>query len=120
MQDTRVGYTGGARPNPTYSSVCSGGGHTEALKIDFDPNEVSYDQLLDVFWVGRCKLLGWLKVKSAPPASTTLETASMKSPSVRLFQTPGFNWDPAGFKRWFQMSTRAPTSGTTTTRRFRW
>lgn len=45
-----MGYTGGARPNPTYSSVCSGDGHTEALKIDFDPNEVSYDQLLDVFW----------------------------------------------------------------------
>jgi peptide-methionine (S)-S-oxide reductase len=44
---TRVGYTGGAKLNPTYASL---GNHTESLQIDFDPRVVSYEQLLGVFW----------------------------------------------------------------------
>ncbi|XP_059489459.1 peptide methionine sulfoxide reductase isoform X2 [Neocloeon triangulifer] len=44
---TRVGYTGGTKVNPTYRSL---GDHTEAIDIDFDPNQVSYDKLLEVFW----------------------------------------------------------------------
>lgn len=48
---TRVGYTGGEAPNPTYRDVCSGStGHAETLELEFDPSEVSYDQLLDLFW----------------------------------------------------------------------
>ena len=48
---TQVGYTGGETPNPTYRDVCSGStGHAETLEIEFDPAQVSYDQLLDVFW----------------------------------------------------------------------
>ena len=48
---TRVGYTGGEAPNPTYRDVCSGStGHAETLELEFDPAEVSYDQLLDLFW----------------------------------------------------------------------
>lgn len=46
---TRVGYTGGDRSKPSYGSVCSGDGHTEALLIEFDPAIVSFDELLDRF-----------------------------------------------------------------------
>jgi len=45
-----VGYTGGDAPDPTYGSVCGGDGHTEAMKVVFDPNVISYDQLLDHFF----------------------------------------------------------------------
>lgn len=47
---TRVGYTGGTAKDPTYRSVCGGDGHTEAMQIVFNPAEVSYDTLLDVFF----------------------------------------------------------------------
>ena len=48
---TAVGYTGGFTPNPTYEELCSGlTGHTEAVKVIFDPAVVSYLELLQVFW----------------------------------------------------------------------
>lgn len=50
MLDTRVGYTGGQSPSPTYESVRSGDGHTEALRIHYDPDQVSYTELLDHFF----------------------------------------------------------------------
>jgi peptide-methionine (S)-S-oxide reductase len=48
---TQVGYAGGLTPNPTYREVCSGmTGHTEVVRVVFDPVRVSYDALLRVFW----------------------------------------------------------------------
>jgi peptide-methionine (S)-S-oxide reductase len=48
---TAVGYAGGPTPNPTYREVCSGHtGHTEVVRVVFDPKVVSYDELLRVFW----------------------------------------------------------------------
>ena len=48
---TAVGYTGGHTPNPTYREVCSGmTGHNEVVRVVFDPNVVSYEALLKVFW----------------------------------------------------------------------
>lgn len=46
-----VGYTGGRLEDPTYEDVCTNKtGHAEAVQIQFDPSEVSYEKLLDVFW----------------------------------------------------------------------
>ena len=51
VSSTRVGYTGGSFPNPSYKDVCSDGtGHAEAVEVDYDPTKVSYEQLLNVFW----------------------------------------------------------------------
>ncbi|MBO0436894.1 peptide-methionine (S)-S-oxide reductase MsrA [Vagococcus fluvialis] len=45
------GYTGGHKENPTYEEVCSGTtGHTEAVKIEFDPKVISYKELLAIYW----------------------------------------------------------------------
>jgi peptide-methionine (S)-S-oxide reductase len=49
--DTAVGYTGGHQENPTYREVCSDTtGHAEAVQITFDPAQISYDDLLRIFW----------------------------------------------------------------------
>ena len=48
---TAVGYAGGYTPNATYEEVCSGRtGHTEVVRVVYDPNKVSYESLLKAFW----------------------------------------------------------------------
>lgn len=45
------GYAGGTVESPSYDEVCSGTtGHAEAIQIDFDPTQISFDKILDVFW----------------------------------------------------------------------
>jgi peptide-methionine (S)-S-oxide reductase len=52
VHSTVSGYIGGEKLNPTYREVSAGStGHTEAVQITYDPAKVSYEQLLDVFWV---------------------------------------------------------------------
>ena len=49
--DVAVGYEGGSTENPSYQDVCTGQtGHAEVVEVDYDPEKVSYDELLDVFW----------------------------------------------------------------------
>ncbi len=51
VKSTKVGYIGGNLANPTYEEVCSDQtGHAEAVEIEYDPNEISYEELLNVFW----------------------------------------------------------------------
>jgi peptide-methionine (S)-S-oxide reductase len=51
VYSTAVGYAGGHTPNPTYQEVCSGlTGHTEVVKVIFDPKVISYEDLLQTFW----------------------------------------------------------------------
>jgi peptide methionine sulfoxide reductase msrA/msrB len=48
---TKAGYTGGRLKNPTYKNVCSNRtGHAEAIQVTYDPNIISYQKLLDIFW----------------------------------------------------------------------
>ena len=51
IKSTAVGYIGGQLPNPTYEEVCTDKtGHAEAVEVEYDPDEISFEELLDVFW----------------------------------------------------------------------
>ncbi|MFA6536248.1 MAG: peptide-methionine (S)-S-oxide reductase MsrA [Candidatus Paceibacterota bacterium] len=51
VKNTMVGYTGGHKIEPTYEEVCAGEtGHAEAVQVEYDPTEVSYEDLLKIFW----------------------------------------------------------------------
>ena len=51
VKSVESGYTGGQVSNPTYKQVCGGDtGHAEAIRITFDPDQLSYDDLLDIFF----------------------------------------------------------------------
>ena len=51
VTSTTVGYCGGSFASPTYKDVCTDRtGHAEAVQVEYDPAQVSYDELLDVFW----------------------------------------------------------------------
>src|SRR5215212_1718813 len=51
VKSVESGYTGGNSINPTYKQVCGGDtGHAEAIRITFDPEQISYDDLLDIFF----------------------------------------------------------------------
>jgi peptide-methionine (S)-S-oxide reductase len=51
VYSTSVGYAGGSTPNPTYEEVCSGAtGHTEVVRVVFDPKVIGYGELLRIFW----------------------------------------------------------------------
>src|SRR3989337_3464868 len=51
VKSVESGYTGGATINPTYKQVCGGDtGHAEAIRVTYDPDQLSYDDLLDIFF----------------------------------------------------------------------
>jgi peptide-methionine (S)-S-oxide reductase len=51
VMETQSGYTGGQTPSPTYEQVSSGtSGHLEAMRVVYDPEQIDFEKLLDVFW----------------------------------------------------------------------
>ena len=51
VMDTQVGYAGGDFDHPSYQDVCSGvTGHAEVVEVNYDPEIISYNDLLDIFW----------------------------------------------------------------------
>lgn len=51
VKDTIVGYMGGKTENPTYEEVCTDQtGHAEVVQVEYDPEQVTYEELLEVFW----------------------------------------------------------------------
>ena len=51
VKSTKVGYTGGRLPNPTYEEVCTDRtGHAEAVEVEYNPDEISFEELVNVFW----------------------------------------------------------------------
>jgi peptide-methionine (S)-S-oxide reductase len=53
VYSTAVGYAGGSTPDPSYEQVCSGRtGHTEVVLVVFDPEKISYEEVLKLFWEG--------------------------------------------------------------------
>lgn len=64
MIRTRVGYSGGAHPDPTYHDL---GDHTETIQMDFDPDRITYKQLLEIFWASHnpCSSGGSVQYQSA-------------------------------------------------------
>ena len=51
VNEALSGYTGGDKENPTYEEVCTGAtGHAEVVEVDYEPEKISYEDLLDVFW----------------------------------------------------------------------
>lgn len=90
---TAVGYAGGHTPNPTYEETCSGlTGHTEVVLVVFDPELISYNQLLAVFWEAHDPTQGMRQgndrgsqYRSAIycTSSTQLEAAKLSARSVQ-------------------------------------
>lgn len=51
VEDSAVGYMGGHQDEPTYQQVCTDGtGHAEVVQVEYDPERVSYEELLQIFW----------------------------------------------------------------------
>jgi len=82
---TTVGYTGGdGTSRPSYSSVCSGDGHSEALRIEYNPAVISYDTLLEKFWEGHD---GTRPVPAQYASTVFVEPGSAQAESAREFLT---------------------------------
>jgi len=51
VKSVTSGYAGGTKESPTYKEVCTGAtGHAEVIQIEFDPQKIPYEKLLEVFW----------------------------------------------------------------------
>mmetsp|Transcript_14989 Transcript_14989/g.34018 ORF Transcript_14989/g.34018 Transcript_14989/m.34018 type:complete len:119 (+) Transcript_14989:444-800(+) len=86
--ETTVGYTGGAAVDPTYESVCGGDGHTEAIRVEYDPAQVSYEDLLNQFWKGHSPTPSKVQYKSA----IWYHDEEQKSIAKQSVQATGTTW----------------------------
>ena len=75
VYSTAVGYAGGFTPNPTYREACSGRtGHTEAVLVVFDPEKISYSDLLRVFWESTTPPRGCARATTSAPSTARRST----------------------------------------------
>ena len=79
-----VGYTGGTAPDPTYRSVCSGDGHTEALRLVYDPNVLSYEALMEKVFKGASPHRAKAQYMSAVWAQTPEQAAAAKRVAEKM------------------------------------
>jgi peptide-methionine (S)-S-oxide reductase len=108
---TEVGYEGGSRDNPSYEDVCSHTtGHAEVVEVTYDPDQVSYERLLDVFWAKhdptQLNRQGWdvgdqyrsvvfvhdEEQRAAAEASRAREQANRKRPIVTVVEPAQTFW----------------------------
>lgn len=82
-----MGYTGGTKPNPTYKSVCRGDGHTEALRIQFDKSQISYDELIERVISQASTHSAKAQYKSAVWAQDDEQNAAAKRVAKKLAKT---------------------------------
>ena len=104
MVRTSVGYTGGTEANPTYDTVCRGDGHTEAIKVEFDPNIISYEQLMLTFFSeaghggGKAQYQSAVWALSEQQAAVAQKVATEKHSTVPVLK-PTQWWDAEEYHR---------------------
>lgn len=94
VHTTAVGYAGGYTPNPTYEEVCSGRtGHTEVVRVVFDPEQISLDTILRTFWEGHDPTQGYrqgndvgTQYRSAIYTTTPSQAAAVQASAERYGQ----------------------------------
>lgn len=84
---TRVGYCGGTTDRPTYRSI---GDHAETIQIDFDPNVISYEKLLEIFWTTHnpCRQAWSRQYMSAIFYADELQRAAIERTRQKFVATP--------------------------------
>ena len=108
-----MGYTGGKAANPTYESVCDGDGHTEALKVEFDPEVVSFEELMRMVLKDACKG-GGVQYQSAVWAEDDEQKAiarkvakELKKEDIPIFSTKDTKWtDAEGYHQKYMAKMR--------------
>lgn len=100
-----VGYTGGNNAQPSYESVCSGDGHSEALQLEYDESALSYEDLLETFLrLHRPNLAGKIQYRSAimfhseeqkTAAEKVLERNRVSKTDVAELLQPASSWHDA-------------------------
>src|SRR6187551_3395151 len=112
VTNTAAGYAGGFTPNPTYEEVCSARtGHTEAVKVCYDPNKISYEQLLKIFFENHDPTQGMRQGNDVGTQyrssiyTTTPEQAAAAEASREMFQAQ------LGEKGYGEISTEIAEAG---------
>ncbi len=103
---TSVGYAGGTTPHPSYDEVCSGQtGHTEAVRVVFDPTQVAYADLVKAFFEFHDPTQGMRQTTDSAmrlPINRIIKTGKFDWGSFSAFEDGSIEVEIAGVKQWFQ------------------